>query len=162
MSAAAVPAPAPLYQEGQQYWADLTSECRRQTEAINAAISRCGNPSTDLIDCRCGATLDIVKSRCPSTGVNVRINYCSWGPMLDGIITGEEQEDLEFCPEEFTIQIAKDLDGSIVAMFQEGRSFSPRDLATYLMQSFRRCFPGLALPCDDAHNLDIAAISSPD
>ncbi|MBV9611215.1 MAG: hypothetical protein JO091_02030 [Acidobacteriaceae bacterium] len=83
--------------------------------------------------------------------MNVRINYCSWGPMLDGIVTGLEEDGLEFCPEEFTIQIAKDLDGSVVAIFEEGRSFSPRELASYLMQSFRRCFPGVALPCDATH-----------
>ncbi len=78
------------------------------------------------------------------------INYCAWGPMLDGIITGQEDDDREFCPEEFSIPIARDLDGSVVAIFDEGRSFSANELAAFLMQSFRRCFPGLTLPCQQA------------
>ena len=149
MSAAATSARAPLSLEGRQYWDDLTGECLRQAHAINALASEHGLIADDRIDCHSGADLYISKSGCPSTSVKVRINYCSWGPMLDGIITGQEEDGFEFCPEEFTIQIAKDLDGSTVAIFEEGRSFSPHDLATYLMQSFRRCFPGLALPCQE-------------
>ena len=147
MSAAAL-ARAPLSDEGSQYWHHLIAECERQAHAINTVASKHGLAPDDHVECRSAAELLIVKSRCPSTSVKVRINYCSWGPMLDGIITGQEENDLEFCPEEFTIQIAKDLDGSTVAIFEEGRSFSPQELAAYLMQSFRRCFPGLTLPCD--------------
>jgi len=150
MSAAAT-ARAPLVQEGGEFWDDLVSECKRQADAINAVAVTRGIPSEECIECRVAQELQIWKLRCPSTAVNVRINYCSWGPMLDGIVTGQEEEDQEFCPEEFTIQIAKDLDGSVVAIFEEGRSFSPRELASYLMQSFRRCFPGVALPCDATH-----------
>ena len=65
--------------------------------------------------------------------------------MISVSVTGDEAEDLEFFPQEFELPIATDLDGSIVAIFEEGRSFSPRELATYLAQSLRRCFPGLRL-----------------
>jgi hypothetical protein len=148
MSAAPILAPAPLAEQGQAYWEDLIRECQRSTHGINAVAAERGLPAEDRVECRPGPELHIFKPRCPSTSVKLRINYCSWGPMIDGIITGQEDEDREFCPEEFTVPIAKDLDGSVVAIYEEGRSFSPRDLACYVMQSFRRCFPGLSLPCD--------------
>lgn len=147
---AAVSARTPLFQEGSVYWQDLVTDCRRQAHAFNAVASEHGVPHGHLIECRAGQELHISKARCPSTAVKLRITYCSWGPMIDGIITGLEEEDREFCPEEFTVPIAKDLDGSIVAIYDEGRSFSPHELASFVMQSFRRCYPGLSLPCEEA------------
>ncbi len=148
MSAAAAPTIARLSQEGKCYWEDLVSECKRQAQAINAVVSEHGFGGSDLVQCRPGPDLHLAKPQCPSTSVKVRINYCSWGPMIDAVVTGYEDEDLQFCPEELTIPIARDLDGRVVAIFEEGRSFSPCELATFFMQNFRRCFPGLSLPCE--------------
>ena len=150
MSAAPILAPAPLSEQGKAYWEDLIRECERATHAINGVAAQHGVKADDLIECHSSPDLHIFKPRCPSTDVRLRINYCSWGPMIDGFITGHEDDDREFCPEEFTVPIAKDLDGSVVAIYEEGRSFSPRELATYVMQSFRRCFPGLSLPCEES------------
>jgi hypothetical protein len=149
MSAAGLAFPR-LVDEGKGYWESLIGECKRQAEAINACASRHGFNADHLIAWAPGSDLHMVKSNCPSTSVKVDISYCSWGPMLDGIITGQEDDDQEFLPEEFTVQIAKDLDGSVVAVYEEGRSFSPREFAAYLMQSFRRCYPCVSLPCDGA------------
>ena len=149
MSAAA-PAPvvARLSEEGKRYWDHLVGECKRQAQAINKVVSEHGFDPGDFIEYRPGPGLHLVKPQCPSTTVKLTINYCSWGPMIDAVITGYEEEDLQFCPEELTIPIARDLDGGVVAIFEEGRSFSPSELATFFMQNFRRCFPGLSLPCE--------------
>lgn len=149
MGAATIAARAPLSQEGQDYWQNLNGECQRLTHAINRVAAEHGFSADDLLEYRSGSDLHVFKPRCPSTRLKVRISYCSWGPIIDGIITGQEDEDREFCPEEFTVPIARDLDGAVVAIYEEGRSFSAHELATYLMQSFRRCFPGLSLPCDE-------------
>ncbi len=149
MSAARRPERAPLSQEGEQYWDALVGNCQDQSRAINQVAAQHGFLPDHLVELRSGPELHIVKSACPSTSIKVRISYWSWGPIIDGIITGNEDRDREFCPEEFTVPIAKDLDGSIVAIYEEGRSFSPQELAKYLMQSFRRCYPGLSLPCEE-------------
>lgn len=149
MSAAAAPTTARLSQEGKRYWEDLVAECKRQADAINRVVSEHGSGAGHLIEGRPGPHLHLVKAECPSTSVELSINYCSWGPMIDAVITGYEEEDLQFCPEELTIPIARDLDGKVVAIFEEGRSFSTCELATFFMQNFRRCFPGLSLPCEE-------------
>ncbi len=142
MSAAPAPAIARLSHEGKHYWQDLVGECNRQAQAINTVVSAHGLGAANFVECRPGPTLHLIKPQCPSTSVKVSISYCSWGPMIDAVITGDEEDDLQFCPEELTIPIARDLDGSVIAIFEEGRSFSPCQLATFFMQSFRRCFPG--------------------
>ena len=137
-----------LLEEGKGYWESLISECQRHVQAINACAARHGYSADNLIKWVPDGSLHVLKSHCPSTSVKVTINYCSWGPMLDGMITGQETEEQEFLTEEFTVQIATDLDSSIVAIYEEGRSFSPREFAAYLMQNFRRCYPCVSLPCD--------------
>lgn len=149
MSAAAA-ARAPLSQEAGTYWQELVAHCQRHVNAINTVASQHGLPADHRLEWRVAPDLQIFNSHHPTTNVTLRINYCSWGPMIDGVITGFEQEDCEFCPEEFTVPVARDLDGSIVAIYEEGRSFSPQELAAFVMQSFRRCYPGLSLPCDES------------
>jgi hypothetical protein len=61
-------------------------------------------------------------------------------------ITGHQHEDLRFYPEEQEVPVARDLDGRTVAVFGEGRSFSPSEVAAYMAQRLRRCFPEMALP----------------
>ena len=145
---AAAAAQAPLYRQGEFYWRELIAACQRQAEAINAVAAQHGVPQGHRLQIGPGPDLHIFTSHCPSTSVRLRINYCSWGPMIDGVVTGFEDEDHEFCPEEFTVQLAKDLDGSTVAIYEEGRSFSAKELATFVMQSFRRCYPAVSLPCE--------------
>lgn len=147
MNAATSPARLPLFEEGKQYWEQLISECRRQATDINSAICQRGLSDGDGIQCESGTGLHIMRSSVPSTEIQARMEFRPWGPVIDGFITGHEAEDLKFFPEEFEITIAKDLDGTVVAIFDEGRSLSPQELAAYLTQHFRRCFPGISLPC---------------
>lgn len=145
MSAAAISAPTPLYLEGNEYWKQLLDECKRQTEVINSVVSEKGLSSDYYVQCTTGPELRMLKSANPSTTVKLIIGFYAWGPMLSLAITGHQSDDWEFFPEECEMPVATDTDGAIVAIFDEGRSFSPRELAAYLTQAFRRCFPGVCL-----------------
>ncbi len=145
MSAAAISAPMPLYREGSEYWHQLMDECKRQIEVINSVVSEKGLSSDHCVQCATGPELRMSKSGNPSTTVKLIIGFYSWGPMLSLAITGHQSDDWEFFPEECEMPVATDGDGAIVAIFDEGRSFSPRELAAYLTQAFRRCFPGVCL-----------------
>lgn len=148
MSAAAKPVATPLFHEGIQYWEDLRSELKRQIDQINHTVFRDGCTDEDLvrwIDC---PGIQLLRSRNPSTGISADLDFRSWGPVITGSITGYQTDEFRFVPEEFEILIARDLDGSTVAIFDEGRSFSPQEFAAYLAQHFRRCFPAVSLPCE--------------
>ena len=145
MSAAAISAPTPLYLEGSEYWNQLMGECRRQVEVINSVVSEKGLSSDHYVQCSTGPELRMSKSGNPSTTVKLILGFYSWGPMLSLAITGHQSDDWEFFPEECEMPLATDGDGSIVAIFDEGRSFSSRELAAYLTQAFRRCFPGVCI-----------------
>jgi len=153
MSAASKPVATPLFHEGNHYWEELRSELKRQMDQINHAVSRHGLSDDQLVRWQPGSGIDIMRSQHPSTGIRADINFRSWGPVISGEITGYQADDYRFFPEEFEVLIAKDLDGAAVAVFDEGRSFAPRELAAYLMQHFRRCFPDISLPCDDLRSL---------
>jgi hypothetical protein len=146
MSAAATSASSPLLLEGTAYWEQLMEECKRQAELINSVVSQKGLSSDHQIQCTTGPELRMCKSADPSTTVKLIIGFYPWGPMLSLCITGYECQDEEFFPEECELPIAQDTDGSVIAIFDEGLSFSARELAAYLTQAFRRCFPGLSLP----------------
>jgi hypothetical protein len=146
MSAATVSASTPLFLEGSEYWNQLINECKRQTELINSVVSDKGFSSDHHIQCSTGPELRMCKSTNPSTTVKLLIGFYPWGPMLSLVVTGNQGDDEEFCPEECELPMAKDTDGSIIAIFDEGLSFSARELAAYLTQAFRRCFPGVSLP----------------
>ncbi|HEX4164571.1 MAG TPA: hypothetical protein VHZ55_03785 [Bryobacteraceae bacterium] len=145
MSAAAISAPTPLFAEGSEFWKQLADECKREVEVINSVVSEKGLSSDHYVQCTTGSELRMCKSANPSTTVKLIIGFYSWGPMLSLAITGHQSDHWDFFPEECEMPIATDLDGSIVAIFDEGRSFSPRELAAYLTQAFRRCFPGVCL-----------------
>jgi len=147
MSATAM-APLPLGREGQAFWEELIVECKRYAAAINGAVSRQGFPSEDLVACGHDRELQIRKSVCPSTCIKLAIEFFPWGPVIIGTVTGRQAENLDFSAEEWEIPLGKDLDGSVVAIFNEGRSFSPGDLARYVAQTFRRCYPAVSLPCE--------------
>jgi hypothetical protein len=145
MSAAALSPTAPLVREGSAFWQQLIEDCQRQVEKINAAVTETGLSADHCVRCVVGRELTMVKSGTPSTVVKLLIGFYPWGPMLSLAITGRQTDDSEFFPEECEMPIAVDGDGSVIAIFDEGRSFSSSELATYLTQSFRRCFPGVCL-----------------
>ena len=149
MSAASKPAATPLFAEGTEYWDELVSELRHQIEQVNQAVSRHGLADNHLVHWLPGAGIHLTRSEHPSTGIQADIRFHSWGPVIAGSITGYEDDDCRFFPQEFEVLVARDLDGAVVAVFDEGRSFSPQELAAYLTQHFRRCFPDIPLPCKD-------------
>ncbi|MBV8808684.1 MAG: hypothetical protein JO033_08415 [Acidobacteriaceae bacterium] len=146
MSAATV-APAPLVREGNGFWQEFVARCKGHVESINAAASRHGYSQEELIEWRCDDHVQMMKSGFPSTAIKATIKFFGWGPLISGLVTGEQDPNLKFSAEEFELPIACDLDGEVVGVFDEGRSFSPQDLACYLTQNFRRCYPGVSLPC---------------
>ncbi|HSU60350.1 MAG TPA: hypothetical protein VLI55_13625 [Bryobacteraceae bacterium] len=146
MSAVAISAPIPLFQEANTYWQELMQECQRQMDAINAILARQGVPADDRITWTSGQSLRMSRSQLPSTRVEFNMQFYPWGPMISGTVTGDQAEDLKFAPEEFDFVIAKDLDGAVVAIIGEGRSLCPREVALFLTQNFRRCFPCISLP----------------
>jgi hypothetical protein len=147
MSAATIQQPIPLFQEGRRFWEDLINECRRHTDAINAAALSDGFSSDELIRCETEADIRMLKGGYPSTDVSVKMDFRSWGPVIIAAITGQQNSARRFTSSQIEIPIARDLDGSVIAIFDEGRSFSAHDLTRFLVQSFRRCFPAVSLPC---------------
>jgi hypothetical protein len=148
-AAALAPARFPSLQreEGLSFWEQLITECRDHVVAINSALLKHGYEPADCIDFRVDGELQMVRSGYPSTTVYANIEFESWGPVIRGSIRGHQRPDFRFYPEEFEMPIATDSDGSMVAIFDEGKSLRPNELATYLVQTFRRCFPRVALPC---------------
>ena len=144
---AAVMVPVPLSREGLTFWEELRAECQRYTAATNGAISSQGLAPDSLVEFDSGLELQISKAAPPSASTRLAIEFHSWGPVIRGKVTGHER-NTEFCVEEWEVPIAKDLDGAVVAIFGEGRSFSPQDLARYVIQGFRCYYPAVSLPYD--------------
>ncbi|MBV8553345.1 MAG: hypothetical protein JOY54_18760 [Acidobacteriaceae bacterium] len=152
MSAAVCPAPVPtpLRDEGMRFWKQLLEECKKQIDAINRTLSAHGRSQAEHVECRAGEELDLIRSVYPSTRGKISIAFEHWGPVIRICITGQQRPNFGFHKEELEMPVATDGDGSIVAVFDEGRSLCPRELACFLTQRFRRCFPGITLPCPDA------------
>lgn len=145
MSAATSPALSPLYQKATKYWEELVEECKKQTEAINACAKKHGFSDEHLIELICGSCIQMRRSHLPSTRIEAGLSFLPWGPAVTGTVTGYDDDGTSFGHEEFELLIATDLDGSIIAIVEEGRSLLPGDVARYLTQNFRRCFPGVSL-----------------
>jgi hypothetical protein len=145
MSAATISAPIPLFQEASQYWQELINECKHYTDTINAVLAQHGVPADDRVVWQVGSQTQMSRSQLPSTKVQFNMQFYSWGPMISGTVTGDQADDLKFAPEEFDFVIAKDLDDTVVAIIDEGRSLCPKELAMLLTQHFRRCFPCISL-----------------
>jgi hypothetical protein len=146
MSAVTASAPIPLFHEANAYWQELTQECKRQIEAINAILEKHSVATDDRVEWISGSQLQMCRSQLPSTRVLFTMHFYPWGPMISGTVTGDQADDLKFAPEEFDLVIAKDLDETVVAVINEGRSLRPREVALFLTQNFRRCFPCISLP----------------
>ena len=148
MSAAIRHQPIPLFREGLLFWENFTAECRSRVQWINTAIRpdvAQGDPSIRIEDTE--SEIRMCRIAWPSTEIRATLAFEAWGPVLNASITGQESPARRYATYDLEIPIAHDLDGSVIAIFDEGRSFSAADVARYLMQSFRRCFPGIALPC---------------
>lgn len=150
MSAAVSPAPVPLRDEGMRYWEGLIHECNEQISAINSALSNCGHDPEDRLEYSAGEDLHLRRFPYPSTTVKVSMVFEGWGPVLKIRITGLQRADFGFFPKELELPLASEGTGALVAIFDEGRSLTPRELASYLTQQFRRCFPRVSLPCPSA------------
>lgn len=145
MSAATSPALSPLFQKATKYWEDLIDECRKQTEAINACARNHGVSGEHLVELISGSCIQMRRSFPPSTRIEAGLSFLPWGPAITGTVTGYDDDGSSFGHEELELLIATDLDGSTIAIVEEGRSLSPEDVARYLTQNFRRCFPGISL-----------------
>lgn len=145
MSAATISAPIPLFQEANQYWQELINECKHYTDTINAVLAERGVSEEDRVIWTTASQMQISRSQLPSTKVQFNMQFYPWGPMISGTVTGDQADDLKFAPEEFDLVIAKDLDDTVVAIIDEGRSLCPREVALFLVQHLRRCFPCISL-----------------
>jgi hypothetical protein len=145
MSAATISAPIPLFQEANQFWQELINECKHYIDSINAILAEHSVPEDDRVLLATGPQMQISRSHLPSTKVQFNMQFYPWGPMISGTVTGDQDEDLKFAPEEFDFIIAKDLDDAVVAIIDEGRSLSPKEVALFLIQHLRRCFPCISL-----------------
>jgi hypothetical protein len=141
-------APLFLHQEGLVFWEELTQECRRHTQSINNAAIAHGLDSGYFLEWKPGrSSFGMERKIYPSTEATVSLSFEHWGPVIKVVVTGCQHEDLRYYPHEHEVTIARDLDGRTVAVLGEGRSYSPAELACYIAQHFRRCFPDMALPC---------------
>jgi hypothetical protein len=149
MSAAlAYRTPLPLYQEGLAFWQELERESEQHAKAINNVALAHGLDSSHLVEWKSGrGIIGISRKWYPSTDITVSLSFEHWGPVVKVLVTGYQHEDLRFYPEELEVLLARDLDGKIVAVLGEGRSYSPLEFSRYLAQHMRRCFPDMALPC---------------
>ena len=145
---AATMAQTPLSREGFTFWEDLIAECKRYAATINAEVSSKGLAADQFLRCDSNSELHIQKAAPPSASIRLTIDFFSWGPVIRGQVTGRETDAANLYREEWEVPIAKDLDGAVIGIFGEGRSFSPHDLARYLVQTLRRCYPGVTLPCE--------------
>ncbi len=145
MSAATISAPIPLFQEANQFWQELINECKHYIDSINAILAEHGVPEDDRVLLNTGSQMQISRADLPSTKVQFNMQFYPWGPMIGGTVTGDQDEDLKFAPEEFDLVIAKDLDDTVVAIIDEGRSLCPKEVALFLIQHLRRCFPCISL-----------------
>ncbi len=143
-------APAPLRQEGARFWEELTEECEKQINALNSALTNHGITAGDRVECHTGQQLRLIRSCHPSTVIDVSMIVEHWGPVLRVRIAGHETNHAGLLRREFEMPLATDVDGCVVGVFDEGRSLCPRELASYLIQHFRPCFPRISLPCPDA------------
>jgi hypothetical protein len=148
MCTAVASAPVPLYNEGTKFWQDLAKECQRYVDCINATLSQNGIDADGLLKCAAGPdSLHVIKARLPATIVSLILNFFSWGPVIGITICRQQADGHPFLPQEFEMPIAMDFDDQVVAIYDEGRSFSPHQVASYFAQVFHNCYPSVSFPC---------------
>lgn len=150
MSAVSVKVPLPNYKEAHAYWEDFTQQCRRHVEAINSLLDEYQLPPEQGLTWSSGPRgAAMVRSYFPSTEVRMRLEFEHWGPKICVSVHGNEDVDLRYYPDEYEFAVAADTDDQTVAITNEGRSLSAHEFAKYVAQNFRRCYPGLSLPCPE-------------
>jgi hypothetical protein len=137
---AAISQPLPLFHEGVAFWNSLLNECRTRVQRINGLFGEQLTLDEDPY------AVSIRKESVPSTQVRVALSFENWGPICSATVAGQENETRRFPRITTEAPLAQEADGSVVLIFDEGRSFSTAEFARYLLQHFRRCFPGVALP----------------
>ncbi len=147
MSAAATQSTVPLYHEGKRFWQELVDECKRHVQGINSAAVARGIALDSLVQIQPGPDIHMYKTGYPATDVKALLSFMPWGPVIQCIIAGARDAEHRLLTCEFEMPVARDLDGETVAVFDEGRSFSPLEVASYLTQPFRGCFRNIPLPC---------------
>jgi hypothetical protein len=147
---AAAQATVPLYHEGHRFWQELLEECKRHVQAINSAALARGISFDNLVQLQPGSDIHMFKNGYPSTDVKALLSFFAWGPVIQCTISGARDAEHRLLTCELEMPVARDLDGRTVAVFDEGRSFCPSEVASYLTQAFRGCFRNIALPvCRD-------------
>jgi hypothetical protein len=150
MSAATVQATVPHYQEACAFWDEFTSQCEYHVKAINAVVEQNQLPESAGVQMLPGPwSVAMVRESVPSTEIRLKVAFEQWGPKISGWVRGEQAQDLHFYPEEFEFAIGSDLDDRVVAITPEGGSLTPHKFAKYVAQHFRRCYPGITLPCPE-------------
>ena len=146
MSAGAAQSTVPLYQEGKRFWQELLDECKRHVQAINSVAVERGISLESLVNFQPGTDIQMIKHGYPTTDVRALLSFFRWGPVIQCTIDGARDPEHRLLKAEFELPIARDLDGQTVAVFDEGRSFSPAEVASYLTQAFRGCYRNIPLP----------------
>jgi hypothetical protein len=136
-----------LKEEWVRYWEQLVNECKMQITAINTTLTKNGKKPADCVECYVGQDLHLRRSHYPSTEIRATLNSEHWGTAIHVRITGQQTPQFSFYTHECQLPLAKDLNDQAVAIYDEGRSLDPRELASFLTQHFRRCFPRIPLPC---------------
>ena len=150
MSAVSIQAPLPHYEEALAYWDDFTVQCRRHVKAINACIFENQLPEEQGVTFTAGPRgVSITRGYYPSTEVKMRLEFEHWGPKICVSVRGDQDPDLRFYPEDYEFTVATDMDDQMIAIITEGRSLTAHEFAKYVAQNFRRCYPGLSLPCPE-------------
>lgn len=140
MSAAAAPSTLPLHREATRFWQELIEECKRLVQAINSAAVTRGVSLDTLVQLEPGTEIHMYKTGYPSTNVKGCLAFFPWGPVIQCTIRGARNSEHRLLTCEFEMPIARDPSGQTVAIFDEGRSFSPGEVASYLAQAFRGVF----------------------
>lgn len=148
MSAASISALIPRYHEGRQYWSELAGQCERHVDCVNATLLRNQVEPTGLLEyAAMPDSLRVSRPRHPEFRVDLTLRMEDWGPVINARFCHEDGAGKLCLPHEFELPIAIDGDKQVVAIYDEGRSFSPREVTSYIIQYFRSCYPNISFPC---------------
>jgi hypothetical protein len=151
MSAATIQATVPHYREALAFWEEFTHHCHGHVQSINALLANRRIPKSEGLQWHTEPySCSLIRDAIPSTEVRLTLAFDPWGPKITGAVTGVQEEELHFYPEHFEFAIGSDEDRRIIAITPEGGSLTPHAFAKYVAQHFRRCYPGITLPCPDS------------
>jgi hypothetical protein len=79
--------------------------------------------------------------------VDLTLRFLASGPEIAVVVRSQKNDGKNNLPKQFELPIAMDLDDSVVAIYDEGRSFSPHQVASYLATHFHQCYGNVVFPC---------------